>query len=192
GRLVCRRSRRRGWRLSRTRERLIKDRAGMDAQGGYQCRPPRRSRADETHAGPIRRRIRPAGCKRHHARISQRLLVARGGAVEAALQLGHAAMGASAESRPPAYLPAEISHPRIRLPERQRLCEASAAGWNTHVVSRTRRNQAKYFSLSAPSAGEANAAAGLARKAGSSGSGSAGMVAPSEFASTWRNTPRAA
>src|SRR5205807_5390690 len=72
----------------------------------------------------------------------------RGGAVEAALQLEHAAMGAPAESRPPAHHSAEISDPRIRLPKRQRLREASAAGWNTHDVIRTCRNYISPFSLS--------------------------------------------
>jgi hypothetical protein len=46
------------------------------------------------------------------------------------------------------------------------------------------RGARKYRSLSAPSAGEAIAVAGLARKAPSSGSGSAGMMAPSALAST--------
>jgi len=52
-------------------------------------------------------------------------------------------------------------------------------------------HQARYFLLSAPSAGEAIAAAGVARKSGSSGTGSAGMVAPSGLVSTCWNTPRA-
>ena|SRR5438552_1165429 len=48
----------------------------------------------------------------------------------------------------PAYHPAAISDPRIRLPKRQRLREASAAGWNTHDVARTCRNYISPFSLS--------------------------------------------
>src|SRR6266480_699510 len=58
-----------------------------------------------------------------------------------------------AEPWSPAYHPAEISHPRIRFPKRERLREASAAGRNTHDVIRTCRTQTKYFSLSAPSGG---------------------------------------
>jgi len=52
-------------------------------------------------------------------------------------------------------------------------------------VLRAATHQAKYLLLSAPSAGAAIAAAGAARKAGSSGTGSAGMPAPSGLASTW-------
>src|SRR5947207_15371078 len=119
----------------------------MDAQGGEQRRPGRGARANESRAGKVRRRIRPAGRERDHARIPQSLLVARGAAVEAALQLEHAAMGAPAEPWSPAYHPTAISHPRIRLPERERLREPSAAGWNTHDVIRTCRNYISPFSL---------------------------------------------
>src|SRR5262249_31683223 len=77
----------------------------MDAQGGHRRRPSGRSRANEPRARKIRWRIRPAGYERAHARIPQRLLVARGGAVEAALQLEYAAMGTPAEPRSPAPIP---------------------------------------------------------------------------------------
>src|SRR5262245_62708141 len=65
--------------------------------------------------------------------------------------------------------------------------------WSAVAIGRQRKYEvhAKYFPLSAPSAGEAIATAGPARKPGSSGIGSAGMVAPSGLASTWWNTPRA-
>src|SRR6516165_1854176 len=61
---------------------------------------------------------------------------------------------------------------------------------NSHVLLAA-THQARYVLLSAPSAGEAIAVAGAARKPGSSGTGSAGMAAPSGLVSTCWNTPRA-
>src|SRR5262249_38408936 len=66
-------------------------------------------------------------------------------------------------------------------------------GWTkTHPqVLRAATHQARYVLLSAPSAGEAIAVAGAARKPGSSGTGSAGIAAPSGLVSTRWNRPRA-
>src|SRR5262249_7432914 len=72
-----------------------------------------------------------------------------------------------------------------------RRCQRWGLPENHSHRPRAATHQAKYALLSAPSAGEAIAVAGAARRPGSSGTGSAGIAAPSGLVSTWWNRPRA-